>query len=501
MKTSKILKKWQFQLPQFVAASFLLFLPNINRSFASDDFRVLKRIAIDKIIWIKGFFRPVSDFTLHLNYLLGGFNPAGYYLFNILIHGINSFLLFRFCLSLKFSENDSRQTLFAFIASLLFLTYPFHTEGIVWILGRGASMATTFGLSALLIVMSDWPEKRKILLTSICYFLGLATYESIILLPIIILVLLYRQGMTRRKLVIWTVSMIATLVIHLLIRVEIAGSIAGSYGESFLHIRPLHYIGNFFKVTGRLFLPPVYQSRSFVLLFIPLILLLSLLFFLFIRGNKKNPLLVTYFSKLIIALSIASIVPILFSVSTKTSESDRFLYFPSCFLCCSISFLIINLFVTRLGLFLSIVPLTLYNVFFLEKSNLNWMKASSITKDILASIQSQDSSKNIFFINLPGDLEGAFIFRLGLKDALLINKVDPSRLTIVNNLNSEQIRGLPGEIRTEVKSNEIDIPPVVTIKKDRQENNTSVTNDHICLYPSNESIILYWDKQKVVRLE
>src|SRR6266705_830143 len=140
MTPGKILQKTSVPLLFFIIGALILFFPIINRSFASDDFLVLKRVGIDKIIRIKGFFRPLSDITLYLNYLAGGFNPVGYYLFNILLHGINSFLLFQFSLKWKWTTNDSQQRVYAFIAGLLFLTYPFHSEGITWILGRGSGM-------------------------------------------------------------------------------------------------------------------------------------------------------------------------------------------------------------------------------------------------------------------------------------------------------------------------------------------------------------------------
>src|SRR5579871_3652800 len=97
----------------FCIASLLLFLPILHNSFLSDDFAVMKRVGADKTIFIRGFFRPLSDVTLYLNYRIGGFNPKGYYLFNILLHGINSYLLFRFCLNWRWANDERKQYLFA----------------------------------------------------------------------------------------------------------------------------------------------------------------------------------------------------------------------------------------------------------------------------------------------------------------------------------------------------------------------------------------------------
>src|SRR5450631_1599475 len=138
MNYRKIAWNKHVQLVFFCFASLLLFFPGVNRTFASDDFLVMKRVGLDKVIFIKGFFRPLSDITLYFNYLLGGFDPAGYYLLNIFMHGVSSFLLFRFCLRWKWADDEKDQRKYAALAALLFLCYPFHNESIVWVLGRAS---------------------------------------------------------------------------------------------------------------------------------------------------------------------------------------------------------------------------------------------------------------------------------------------------------------------------------------------------------------------------
>src|ERR1700730_9872989 len=82
-----------FPLFLFTATSFLLYLPVLNRYFVSDDFKVLRRVCFDHIILIKGFFRPLSDLSIYMNYRLGGLEPEVFNSFNILVHGLNAFLL------------------------------------------------------------------------------------------------------------------------------------------------------------------------------------------------------------------------------------------------------------------------------------------------------------------------------------------------------------------------------------------------------------------------
>ena len=85
------------QLVLFCIGSLLLFYRNLGRTFAADDFEVIRRVVVERRFLIPGFFRPLSDVSLYANFLIGGLHPAVYYLFNILVHGVNCFLLYRFC--------------------------------------------------------------------------------------------------------------------------------------------------------------------------------------------------------------------------------------------------------------------------------------------------------------------------------------------------------------------------------------------------------------------
>ncbi|HSZ86998.1 MAG TPA: hypothetical protein VK787_13275, partial [Puia sp.] len=336
------MKKNGLLLLFFCGLSFLFYFLIINRPFVCDDYSVLKRVAIDKVIFINGFFRPLSDIAIYFNYLIGRFHASGYYVFNILIHGINSFLLFQFCNKWKWTDSSHKQKIFAFTASLLFLTYPFHNECIVWILGRASLMASTFGILGLLILVSNISQTRKIILVCLCWFIGLASYESIFLLPLMILVINYdsRQKIFKKN-ISWIIALGATLIIHLVIRLKMSGGFLGSYGKNFFTETITHYTANLFKVVGRLFVPPVQNYYLQIILFALLAVFIAGILFFFFKKFKKDNYERIFFLKLIILILITAAIPVLFSVSTKTSESDRFLYFPSFFLCALIAFLMV----------------------------------------------------------------------------------------------------------------------------------------------------------------
>ena len=498
MTYKKIFRNNWLTLFFFIILSLVLYFPTISMSFVSDDFLVIRRIALDRILLVKGFFRPLSDLTLYFNYLIGRFNPAGYYLFGIMLHGLNCFLLWMFCKKWKWTANDSLQERYALLAAFLFACYPFHNECIVWILGRASSMASTFGILALAFLVSELSEKFRILLVCICFFIGLTSYESIILLPIMIIVILYKRNLSWHIYIPWILALSATFIIHLIVRINLSGVLTGSYGESFFTVNLIHYLTNLAKVAGRLFLPPIQRTNVFSLLMVIWIgLLILILIYTWRRAVNKS-----YFLKIITLISIAAILPVMFSVSTKTSESDRFLHFPSFFLCCFISFILVNFF-SRIKEFLfTTVLISTYFIFFLEKNNANWIRASDTVKNIIATLEKNEKHQKIFVINLPDEFNGAYIFRLGFKDALLIHGMDTSQIQIVNHMNREEMLWLPNQITPVIEAGETYIPPRVTIRKGISQNEIQRHSDNsIYLYPTTNNTVFYWNNKELVQFQ
>jgi hypothetical protein len=497
----------------FCGGALLLYFPVIDRSFAADDFLVMKRVGLDKVIWIKGFFRPLSDITLYFNYLIGGFRPAGYYLLNILLHGVSTWLFFLFCKKWRWTEDAHKQGKYALIAALLFLCYPFHNETIVWTLGRASLAANLFGIAALLAVVSGLPLGRRIFLCCLCYFIGMAGYESVFLLPLMVLIILFRSGIPRRDMVSWGMALGGTLAVHLVLRVVISGSIAGEYGGAFFGSRLLLYGGNLFRLAGRLFLPPMESVRVMAICFVLIYGGLGFVLVTFWRRYRDRPLVRGYFVRWLLLLAVAGAVPLLSGVSSHTSESDRFLYFPSFFLCGGGTFLLVSLVqekAVRAGWILGIL---VYQLIFLELNNRNWIKASLITREVLGKVMGQEAGKKVFVVNLPDEENGAFIFRLGLPDALLMNGRDTSKLVIVSHLPRDKALTLPDTVGvTPAEAGVIRIAPDVTVRRRGVDSfeisgpgdpETRAVNGREGVQTwlgSKNDVILYWNKQQLVPL-
>ena len=153
-----------------------------------------------------------------------------------------------------------------------------------------------------------------------------------------------------------------SLGVNLMVRVFVSGSILGSYAEGFFRHGIAKYFSNLPKIVGRLFIPPNQDTASMVLLFCIVIGLLTVGVIYFFRKSKEGGGS-GYFIKLGLMLTISAVIPLVFDVSTKTSESDRFLYFPSIFVCCCIALLVVRLFYSSGNFYLVVCLMLAFNVF------------------------------------------------------------------------------------------------------------------------------------------
>jgi len=459
----------QFVLPLiiFVSVSFLLYLPVLDHYFVSDDFKVLYRVCLERIIFIKNFFRPLSDISIYLNYRMGGLDPRFFNSFNILIHGMNGYLVYMTCLFFSRNLEKTKRVQFAVISSALFLTYPFHNEGVVWLLGRGASMACLFSL---LSILGFYTVENNILkYTSVCisYFISIAAFESTLLFPLIFILLLVFEKQNDRTIRSWVILLTLTFFVHLIGRMLISGSILGSYGNDFFQTDIRSIISNMAKVGGRLVLPP---SKNPVLLTSLFFMLAAISGFYFFRNLRqiRRGWTRSFVFILTIMLFISCVVPVITGISTQTTESDRMLYFPSVFLCMIGGWLLTRIKKSeyRWLLFALIIS---YNLFFLEWNNLNWKRASAVTWSIMSKIQelsrSEKQEGKVYFLNIPNEINGSYVFRLGFSDALRLYGEDSSRFVAVNYLPRQDLDKITK--KTELRPDgELNLPPDIVLKPD-----------------------------------
>lgn len=98
-----------------------------------------------------GSYRPLCVFTFRLNYLLGGFQPWGYHLVNVLLHCLATVLVVRVARALL---PPAKTSLGSTIAGLTFASHPIHTEAVAGVVGRADLAACNFYLLSFLVYVA-----------------------------------------------------------------------------------------------------------------------------------------------------------------------------------------------------------------------------------------------------------------------------------------------------------------------------------------------------------
>jgi tetratricopeptide (TPR) repeat protein len=103
------------------------------------------------------FYRPLFWWSLSLNRVVGGLDPFGYHLVNLLLHWVCGLLLFRLLTELR--------PAIAWPATLVWLVLPVHTEVVAWISGRPMAMAAAAVLAGLCFPRFALPAQLVALLS------------------------------------------------------------------------------------------------------------------------------------------------------------------------------------------------------------------------------------------------------------------------------------------------------------------------------------------------
>jgi protein O-mannosyl-transferase len=130
---------------------FTAYFPVLQNGFIWDDDRYLTHnpYLIDfeglKYLWLEVRSRPqyypLVFTSFWIEFQLWGLNPQGYHIDNVLLHAINSFLLWRILLFLGVPT--------AWLISVIFALHPVHVESVAWITERKNVLSGFFYLLSL----------------------------------------------------------------------------------------------------------------------------------------------------------------------------------------------------------------------------------------------------------------------------------------------------------------------------------------------------------------
>lgn len=488
---------WQYLIS--IVLALLVFLPIIGNTFVSDDHSVIKKVCIDGQLNTEGFFRPLSDITIYLNYLVFGLEPSGYFVFNIIIHALSALLLFQCCRRWQWTTDPDKQLLTAAIASLFFLVYPFHSESIVWLLGRASLLANTFAMLGLVIMVGNAREYVKIAGVCVCYFIAMTGYESAMVLPAMAFVWLLGSVSPLKRYLVWMSMLTLTLVLHLWLRIAVSGGIAGEYGSGFFDTSLVQIAMNSAKAAGRLFLPPMASVSGLLVLFLAVMLLTVIAVIALWRTIKHDRPAVVFFLQMAACCLIALLVPFYFGVSSHTSESDRFLHFPSFFFCVLLAFCLVNLLYPRPAWKAVVGCILVYFIICLQLTCLNWRKASEAVRILLNTIENHDKRGKLMIVNMPEEIDGAYIFRTAFNDALDLYQLQHDSLQVVNYIKRDSVLAFPGTLVASKQESGYFIQPNVLIVQNGNEG--ARKQDTVIVNCKEKDEVVYWDKKRWRRLE
>jgi hypothetical protein len=495
----EIARKDWVTLSIFGLATFFLYQPILHNSFLTDDYASLYRICVAKEILHKDIFRPLIDISFYFNYLLSGLHPEGYYIFNLCVHALTAFMTYKVALALPFFKDD-RQYHFARMAGILFLVYPVHNESIVWLAGRLSSMAALCGLTAVYFSLKK-AAPWNIILPAVFLIIGLFAYESIGMLPMIIIVLgLYRYAGKKkllRSIAAWSV----VLAICLLIRYLFGGAMFPQYGKGvFVSEEGNGHLVRLFKALGRCFLPPMEASDKMTICFTIVCMALILLHRALWRKRKTLDLPLNLYVCVAIAFFLSLAAPVAFGVSTKTSEGDRLLYFPSAWLCILMSVLIFCFIQRAIWQWLLLIVTGIGSIVFIRRNTRNWEVASR-TSDLILQTLKRAPERHVIIVNLPDEWEGAFIFRNNFDKAMIMNGVDTSKAVVAHYLLRKEYVKTEGDIAVARKDDGFFFYPVTEIIPGKgQFRVVDLSTGSSQDFSERESAVYYWDKSRLKRL-
>jgi hypothetical protein len=203
-------------IPMAVAVlTTVCFLPTLSGSFLNWDDNVnfldnpaYRGLGVEQFRWaftsvLFGHYIPLTRLSWSLNYVLGGMDPWGYHLVNVLVHGINAatfYFLARRLLAAA-GGTDGQQgrrepavCAAAAVAALVFGAHPLRVEPVAWISGRADLLCATFALLAVWAYLGAVEGEGRarpgpILLSATAFAEALLSKGAVLLLPAALILL------------------------------------------------------------------------------------------------------------------------------------------------------------------------------------------------------------------------------------------------------------------------------------------------------------------------
>ncbi len=434
------------QLLILVAAAVIPYLMVLKTTLLSDDWVLACQVvdsgkgplgyALSRAFhtnWI--FYRPVFDFLCALNWHLSGVNPVSYHLTNIIFHAVSTILVWRLALR-AFRNTKYAQTL-GFTTALLFAVQARLSGAVAWSLGGIGDVSYSTFVLLTLLAHARYMETLKasyavgaLLAFTFGIFSKEAALVVLMLTPFATLFAApHPRWNIRKSLGLW-LGYLVILTIFWILRKHAIGSALGGYMDEPLGATRLAAL--IVSCVVAAFVPgniDLYPVLSWLVLHKTAAVLIgsaciAILAWLMYRSRGRA----LYLGLLIFVVGILPHLSTNQFISLRDTMQERRMYLPM--VGATLMFIAMawqaianerkNLFATAAAVLVLFYGVSLIQV------NLVWRDAGLLTNSIIQQTITQlhklpDKPGVIGFLGIPDNYSGAYLLRLGLKEAVRLN--------------------------------------------------------------------------------
>lgn len=189
-----------------VVLAIVAYLPAFSGGFVWDDWILLAEPLIRRLdgivdIWLspsafryEAHYWPVVYTSFWIEHKFWGFHPAGYHAVNVVLHALNTVLVWRLLLRLAIPGG--------WLVAAVFAVHPIHVESVAWIIERKDLLSALFYLAAMHVWLrfTQTPGHGRYLACIALFAAALLSKSIAVTLPAALLLLQWwREGRVTRR--------------------------------------------------------------------------------------------------------------------------------------------------------------------------------------------------------------------------------------------------------------------------------------------------------------
>src|SRR6186713_2804795 len=195
--TGKVLLLWILPILLFTGICFFPMLKNHLTNW-DDEYYVVQNALLRGPDWAGIFskpivsnYHPITIATLAANYSMTGLDASSYLITNLLLHLINTGLVFYFIWLIS-----GKKLWAAAFSAIVFGIHPMHVESVAWVSERKDLLYTLFFLLSLIQYWYFLANKksRNLIYCFVFFTLSLLSKPAAIILPLVLFLLDYWYG-------------------------------------------------------------------------------------------------------------------------------------------------------------------------------------------------------------------------------------------------------------------------------------------------------------------